>query len=134
MNKKLTPGELQVIADTDIVQRGDASAMARELQEYRKAHTDLMMPSRISNIELRTPLEVEDMYRAMLRHMFARAGLRLHEPMEEDSLTMFTCSECGFETSDPEGRHHCFEDNSDEKQPDRRASEPVRHRPDDVYQ
>lgn len=25
-----------------------------------------------------------------------------------------TCSECGCVTDDPEGRHHCCEDNSDE--------------------
>lgn len=32
-------GELILIADTDHVQCGDASAMARELLEYRKAST-----------------------------------------------------------------------------------------------
>lgn len=91
------------------------SALA-ELQEHRRAHTNFTMPSRISNIELRSPLEVEDTYRAMLRTMFTHAGLRLHEQPEEDPdlPPAFTCSECGFETSDPEGRHYCCEDNSDE--------------------
>ncbi|ECY3256778.1 hypothetical protein AU577_09100 [Salmonella enterica subsp. enterica serovar Alachua] len=33
---------------------------------------------------------------------------------DTDLPPVFTCSECGFETSDPEGRHYCHEDNSDE--------------------
>ena len=40
---------------------------------------NFMMPTRIENIELRSPLEVEDMYRARLRHICRAAGLRLHE-------------------------------------------------------
>ncbi|MDK9364195.1 hypothetical protein [Lelliottia wanjuensis] len=43
------------------------------------AHDNFMMPPRIENIELRSPLEVEDMWRARVRHMFRAAGLKLHE-------------------------------------------------------
>ncbi|MDK9585441.1 hypothetical protein [Lelliottia wanjuensis] len=43
------------------------------------AHDNFMMPPRIENIELRSPLEVEDMWRARVRHMFRASGLKLHE-------------------------------------------------------
>lgn len=55
------------------------TAVGTEPQGRGHAHTDFMMPPRISNIELRSPLEVEDICRAALRNMFARAGLRLHD-------------------------------------------------------
>nr|WP_244848751.1 hypothetical protein [Citrobacter sp. FP75] len=101
----------------------EAAALGKEVLELRELnseHTDFIMPSRISNIEHRTPLEIEGMYRAMMRQMFARAGLRLHdrqEPEEDSTLPPpdeFTCSECGCVTDDPEGRHYCREDNSND--------------------
>ncbi|MEG2692077.1 MAG: hypothetical protein RR987_16540 [Hafnia sp.] len=52
-----------------------------ELQEYRKIKpNNFMIPERIKNIDLRSPLEVEDMWIARIRFMFREAGLNLHEP------------------------------------------------------
>lgn len=88
-----------------------------ELRERRESHTDFLMPSRISDIELRSPLEVEDMYRAILRHMFARAAIALHpKPETEPTLPPpeeFTCDICSRTTTHPEGWHYCHRKDND---------------------
>lgn len=122
-NDKLPELRVREIAysgwDRDNCTSQEAAALGKEVLELRELnnrHTDFMMPSRIPNIECRTPQEVENICRTMLRNMLTHAGLRLHEQAEEDPdlPPAFTCSECGFETSDLEGRHYCHEDNSDE--------------------
>jgi hypothetical protein len=122
-NDKLPELRVREIAysgwDRDNCTSQEAAALGKEvleLRELNERHTNFTMPTRINDINLRSPLEVEDMYRARLRFMARHAGLHLHEKPEDypDLPPVFTCSECGFEASDPEGRHHCCEDNSDE--------------------
>lgn len=124
-NDKLPELRVREIAysgwDRDNCTSQEAAALGKEVLEWRELnsrHTDFMMPSRIPNIERRTPQEVEEICHAMLRNMLTSAGLRLHDRPEEDPTLPqpeeFTCSECGCVTDDPEGRHHCCEDNSND--------------------
>ncbi|MEB2417065.1 hypothetical protein [Citrobacter sp. R-1.5.2] len=57
-----------------------------ELQERRRAQDGFMMPDRIKNVDLRSPLEVEDMYRDRMRAICRAGGANFQRVLELESV------------------------------------------------